>query len=199
MKPSTLLLMPAIALLLTACGSAPRERMYSMSAAQGVAPAAPQAAITRRVVIGPVSVPEAVNRVEIVVRRGEHRLELLEFERWAALPPSEIALATAQALEAALADAGTRVAVDAPSIGPPATLRVVIDVQRFDAVLGQSLGFEATWRVIDARGALQASGQTRALEPAPGGAEGLAAAAGRATAQLARQVAAAMAAAPTRP
>lgn len=198
MKPLPHLVLPVLALLLAACGSAPRERLYSMSAAQAAAPAAPPAAITRRVVVGPVSVPEAVNRVEIVVRRGEHRLELLEFDRWAALPPSEIALATAQALEAALADAGTRVVVDAPSIGPPATQRVVIDVQRFDAVLGQSLGFEAAWRVIDARGALQASGQTRVLEPAPGGAESLAAAAGRATTQLARQVAATIAA-PTRP
>jgi uncharacterized protein len=200
MKHSAAFLLLSAALLIGGCGSAPRERYYSMAPAPTAAPAGAASVVTRRVVVGPVSVPESINRVEIVVRRGEHRLELLEMQRWAAPPASEVANATAQALEAALAQPGTRVVVDGATIGPAAAQRVVIDVQRFDAVLGQRLAFEASWRVLDAKGAQLASGQTRVIEPATadasgglnGEAEAIAAAAGRAVAQMARQIALAM-------
>lgn len=201
MKPRAPFLLLSAALL-AGCGSAPRDRYYSMTSAQSAGPAVPTAPITRRVVVGPVSVPEAVHRVEIVVRRGEHRLEVLDHERWAALPSNEIAHATAQTLEAALADPGTRVMVDSATIGPAAAQRVVIDVRRLDAVLGQSLAFDASWRVLDAKGKMLVSGQTRVIEAAVGkadaGAEAIAAAAGRAVAQMAREIAAALPAS-TRP
>ena len=202
MKPCAPLLLLSAALLVVGCGSAPRERYYSMAPAQTAGPANPTSAITQRIVVGPVSVPESINRIEIVVRRGEHRLELLELQRWAALPPSEVANATAQALEVALAQPGTRVMVDSAAIGQGPSQRVVIDVQRFDALLGQSLAFDASWRVLDAKGVALASGQTRVVEPASGDAEAIAAAAGRAIAQMARQIAAALpapATAATRP
>ena len=205
MKPCARLLLLSAAMLVVGCGSTPpRERYYSMAPVQAAAPGGSATVITRRVVVGPVSVPESINRVELVVRRGEHRLELLELQRWAALPTSEVAHATAQALEAALADPATRVMVDSATIGPAAAQRVVIDVQRFDALLGQSLAFDASWRVLDTKGVLLASGQTRVVEAAKasadsavnGEAEAVAAAAGRAIGQMARQIATALPAAP---
>ena len=72
----------------------------------------------------------------------------------------------------------------------------MIDVRRFDAVLGESLAFDASWRVLDAKGKMPVSGQARVIKPAIGkadaDAEAIAAAAGRAAAQMAREIAAAL-------
>lgn len=160
-------------------------------------PAGLATAIMRRLAVCPVSVPESNNRIEIVVRRGERRLELLDLRRWAALAPSEVTNAGAPALEVALAYPGTRVRVDGATIGTSAAQRVAIDVQHFDVLLGLRLVFDTSWPVLDAKSALLGSSQTRRGEPAMvsadgavnGEAEAIAAAAGHVIGRMTNQIA----------
>lgn len=130
------------ALCLAACGSSPAVRLYTL-APDGV-PAAGGAA-SPTVVIGPVSLPEAVDRLQIVRRAAGNRSEPADGHRWAGAFRSEIAsrLAATVAREAGLARV---VATPQNSIARP-DLVVPVDVQRFDADGFVSVTLDAVWSV----------------------------------------------------
>ena len=65
----------AAALLACACGSEPRIDFYSLaSPPAAAAPTAP--ASTLSIHVGPVTVPDAVDRSQMVVRRDDNRVEI---------------------------------------------------------------------------------------------------------------------------
>src|SRR6187455_1372160 len=70
----------ALALLLAACGSTPKESFYTLSAPPPVEPAGQP---TLAVVVGPVTVPEAVDRTPMVVRTGPNQVDIEDLHRWA--------------------------------------------------------------------------------------------------------------------
>src|SRR5215218_6635492 len=86
----------AMTMLLAACGSTPKDRFYTLAPASTLAPAATASAPARYgVAIGPVRVPEALDRTQMVVREGPNRVEILDQHRWAGSLRSEIARALA--------------------------------------------------------------------------------------------------------
>jgi uncharacterized lipoprotein YmbA len=96
------------------------------------------------VVVGPVTIPEAVDRPQLVVRHNTVRLVALEQERWAeplreAIPRvlSEVIgskLPTASVTRFAAAPATTRWDV-----------RVLVNVTRFEAIAGERVIIETHW------------------------------------------------------
>ena len=70
----------AASLLLAACGSTPRESYYTLSASPAPAPAAGASPVS--VTIGPVVVPEAVDRSPMVVRTGPNEVSIDDLHRW---------------------------------------------------------------------------------------------------------------------
>ncbi len=80
-------LVSVLATLLAGCGSSPTANFYTLSA--GAAPA-PPTATTYRIAVGPVTVPEVVDRPQIVVRVGANRVTIAELHRWAEPLKSEI-------------------------------------------------------------------------------------------------------------
>ena len=69
-----------VAAILTGCGSPPKERYYALSVADAMSEAAPAAFA---VAVGPVSVPDIVDRPQMVLRVAANRMELSELNRWA--------------------------------------------------------------------------------------------------------------------
>lgn len=75
----------AMAVMLSACigGSSPATRFYSLEPAQ---PTVAVGQIDHRsavaLVVGPVTLPEALNRPHMVIRDGGHLLHLSEFDQW---------------------------------------------------------------------------------------------------------------------
>ena len=71
-------------LLLAACGTSEPSRLYTLSAlpdrSEGAAVAR---AATPAVGVGPVTLPQYLDRPQIVERTGPNRLEIAEFDRWA--------------------------------------------------------------------------------------------------------------------
>jgi hypothetical protein len=143
--------------------------------------------------VGPVSVPASVDRPEFVVQIAPHRVEVDEFNRWAAPLGEGIARTVAGDLAALL---GTPDVATAPFANFDPAYRVTINVQRFDSVQGESALLEAVWTVRSTAGGATRSGRTLAREVLEGqGFDAFAAAHSRALARLSADIAAAIRAA----
>ena len=84
----TLSLIFAAVLLVSACGSSPPVRYYTLSTASVATPEDP--ADARILGLGPLNVPEYLNRTQIVTRGNGAELIVHEFSHWA--EPLDMAL-----------------------------------------------------------------------------------------------------------
>jgi uncharacterized lipoprotein YmbA len=185
-------LLLSLAVLVTAagCGRSPMSRFYVLSS---IATADGSPVARYAVAVGPVSVPGAVDRPQLVVQTSPNNVALDEFNRWASPLADEIARTVAGNLTTLL---GTpRVASGAlPNLD--ASYRVAIDVQRFESAPGTAATLDAVWTVRPALGSPSRSGRTVAVEPVDDpGMDALVAAHDRALARLSGDIASAIRAA----
>jgi len=182
--------------LCAGCGSPPKERFYTLAPAPAAMPAAATAQPRISVAIGPVKVPDAVDRPQMVVREGPNRVEILEQQRWAGTLRSEIARALVAGVGERLPD--VQVSAGDSQAARSAGYRVAVDVERFDAVLNDSVSIQALWTLRQDSGAQVASGRFSGSEPTGSGAyDAIAAAYGRTLAGMSEVIANAVRAAPT--
>jgi len=175
------------AVMATGCGRTARSKFYTLESL-----ATPDAGPLARyaVIVGPVTVPAAVDRPEMVMQVGPNRVTVDEFNRWAAPLDQSIARTVAGDLTALL---GTpRVATGLLANFEPA-YRVTIEVQRFDSIPGQEAALDAIWVVRRTKNGETWSGRTVAREPVQSASiDAVAAAHSRALATLSGDVAAAI-------
>ncbi len=119
--------------------------------------AAATAALSLSLSIGPVSVPESVDRPQFVVRDGPTEQRLLEQRRWSQSLPREIDGALRAHLARRLP--GARITIAGQSAAAEAQWRLALDVQRFEATRGRDTVFEALWTLRDRNGAPIDSGR----------------------------------------
>jgi uncharacterized protein len=186
MARRTAYLMVSIALVaaVTAgCASAP-ARFYSLDSTATPDGAAP---VNYPIMVGPVSVPAAVDRPEFVVQTAPNRVDVDEFNRWAAPLNDAVAQVVAGDLVKLL---GTTDVASAPMANFAPAYRVTIDIQRFDSVPSQAALVEAVWTVHSTAGGETRSGRTVAREAVAGeGFDALAAAHSRALAKMSGDIA----------
>ena len=94
--------------------------------------------------VGSVAVPAAVDESEFVVQVAPNRVEVDEFNRWAAPLSDSIARAVAGDLAVQL---GTPEVTTAGLANFSPDYVVTIDVLRFESVRGQAATIEAVWTV----------------------------------------------------
>jgi len=183
-------LMIPIALMAAAassCGTTAPSRFYTLgatAASDGTAP------VNYPIMVGPVSVPGAVDRPQFVLQAAPNRVDVDEFNRWAAPLNDAIAQVVAGDLVNLL---GTPNVAAAPMANFDPAYRVTIDVQRFESVPGQSALVEAVWTVRRTAGGETRSGRTVAREAVQGdGFDALAAAHSRALAKMSGDIAVAI-------
>jgi uncharacterized lipoprotein YmbA len=171
-----------------ACGcSTTPARFYTLdsTATPDGAPAAHTA-----VMVGPVTVPASVDQPEFVIQIASNRVELDEFNRWAAPLNDGIARAVAGDLVVLL---GTPDVATAPMANFSAAYSVTINVQRFESTRGEGALLDAVWAVHQTAGGATRSGRTVAQEAAQGdGYDALSAAHSRALARMSGDIAAAI-------
>lgn len=173
------------AMLLAGCGSSPEPRYYALST---LAPPPSQTRGGGSIEIGPVTVPDMVDRAQIVTRVGERQLQIAEQARWIEPLRNEIARVVADDLAAA---SGRPVAAWPQSAGLADPLRIALDVQRFESASDTVL-IETVWTLRPPQGAPR-SGRSIVTEPVQGaGYDALAAAHSRALAQLSSDIMAAI-------
>jgi uncharacterized lipoprotein YmbA len=178
-----------LATLLAACGltgTSPEPRFYTL--ASEPPPPAAASASTYLVVVGPVTIPQVVDRPQIVTRSAGNRVELAEFARWAAPLRSEIPRVIADNL-ARLLDGARTATMEQRAAGAP-DYRVVIDVQRFDSST-EGATIQASWSVRT-KDATALAGRSIVTEPGGAGHAALVAAHSRALGKIAAEIAAAI-------
>lgn len=176
-------------LALCGCAGSPREHFYTLTAvATRPEMAPPTVPATSRLSVGPVTIPEIVDRPQLVVRRGANQVEILEQHRWAQSLASDIAGVLAANLATLLPQAAVTTHDSLASAG--ADTRVGVDIVRFDAVPEEAVTVQARWTVRTARSVKDQLMSATLREPvhAPGG-EALAAAFDRALARLSAEIA----------
>ena len=174
----------ALVLLLAACGSTPKESFYTLSAPEPVA--TPEAA-TLSVLVGPVTVPESVDRTPMVIRTGPNQVDIADLHRWA--EPLKAAIPRVLAAHLARALPGTRVSASRQaSSGPDADYRVVVDVSLFESSFAEGATLEAAWAISGKGGTQRGRTVVREAAPTPDP-SGIAAAHSRAIEKLAGEIA----------
>jgi uncharacterized lipoprotein YmbA len=172
------------------CGASPAARFYTLDA---TATADGSPAANYAVLVGPVSVPGSVDRPQFVVQVAPNRVEIDEFNRWAAPLNDGIARVVAGDLSALL---GTPDIAAGPIVNFNPAYRVTIDVQRFESIQAEAVIIDAVWAVRPTAGGDTRSGRTLARETVHGqGYDALAAAHSRALARVSTDIAAAIRAA----
>jgi uncharacterized lipoprotein YmbA len=173
--------------LFPACGSPPKEHFYTLTASAGSALGA-LPILDYSVAVGPVLVPDAVDRPQFVLRMPGSEVRIAEQARWAEPLKEGIARAVAANLAHALENG--RVSPRAqPATGEP-DYRVILDVQRFDSVPGEAATLEVMWTVRGVKSGEQNTGRVRVKEPVTGaGYDALVAAHARALAGVSRGIA----------
>jgi len=175
-----------LGLILAACGGAPKDNYYMLTA-----PTAPPGVTgSVSVFVGPVLVPEGVDRAPMLIRMGPNQLDVRDDHRWAEPLKNAIPRVVSENLMRELGT--TRVSWTRIGASQPADFKVAIDVQRFDSSFDEGAAIEAAWIVTPAKGPAR-SGRSSIREPAPSkDPAGVAAAHSKALERLAKEIAASL-------
>jgi uncharacterized lipoprotein YmbA len=172
-----------IAVLAAGCASSP-ARFYTLSAT-----AAPSAAASKiSVAVGPVTIPPAVDRPQIVVSTSANQVTLDDFNRWASPLQDNLGSVIAENLVALL---GTpRVTLFPQTLGADVDYRVQIEIRNFESTPEKSAALDAVWTVRRTKDGKTETGRTSVRENvADSGYEALAAAHSRGVARLSQDIA----------
>lgn len=178
-----------LALALGGCGSTPKTSFYTLGAAPAAAerPAAPVQP-TYRVAVGPVTVPDMVDRPQLVMRVATNQVTLLDQHHWAEPLRSEIPRVMAANMARQLPDA--QVSAHARSGGSEPDYRVRVDINEFESAPGDGVRLEALWVVQRGAAGESRLGRSAIRLPASGsGYDALVAAHSQALARMSRDIA----------
>jgi len=181
-----------VVLTLAACAGSQPSRFYILNALSGPGKqeqaAAPATGIS--VGVGPVKIPEYLDRVQIVTRSTSNTLQLAEFDRWAEPLDRSLPRMLAENLSVLL-PADTVAAFPWPG-SARVDYQVVVEVIQFDGILGQKAWLEARWTILSEGGKLVRLRRNASIGEPVGDAshEALVSAWSRALAGLSREIAA---------
>lgn len=176
--------------LAQACASSPPMHFYTLSAETSGSPPPIQPGKDRRIVVGPVSIPDVVDRPQIVVRSGPNQVTLVDDHRWAEPLKSDVTRVIAENI-GRLVGSG-RVWAYPENAGGPLDYRVLVAIQFFESTPGRDVAIDALWTVqpLSQPEAESKSGRSRVEEPITGnGYEAIVAAHSRALGVVSREIA----------
>jgi uncharacterized lipoprotein YmbA len=167
--PLTILL---AAVLFAGCrGSTPQVEFYALNSPSGITPIAnPADAYAYQGIsigVGPVSIPEVLDRPQIVTRRGPNKLNVDDFHRWASRLEDNFARVLAKNISLLLPTDQVAVYPWDPGFKPQ--YQVTLDIQHFEGQWGREVLLEVFWKVIEAQGKTALNiRKTVVKEPLPG-------------------------------
>lgn len=189
MNRIVLIIFCMLAIIATGCASTKPSQFYMLSSQ--AMPVAASSSAKYSISVGPVTVPAAVDRPQIVVRTGPNQVFIAEFDRWASPLKGDIARVVAENLISLL---GTpQVSIFPQATAAEASYQVVIDVLHFESEPGKAATLDALWTVTSRKDDKSYSSRTTITEPVKdGGYAELVAAHSRAIGRLSGEIAAAI-------
>jgi hypothetical protein len=148
---SRLVVLLACVLLMTGCARTPPVIYYQLSAVDSGPAAAGASPIGEATIgLGPVLLPEFLDRPHIVIREGANRLQLTEGHRWAEPLAGNIARVLRENLAARLA---TERIVHYPwSKGAAIDYQIVVEMIRFEGEGYKEAHLAAVWSIQGRKG-----------------------------------------------
>ena len=178
----------ALFLLLAACPRTPPAAYYQLAAVDPGRPITVSAALGEAVIgLGPIRLPEYLDRPQIVTREGTSLLHLAEGNRWAEPLTAAIPRAMRENLATALA---TERILNFPW-NQEVDYQISIEIVRFEGIASEVAHLEAIWSIQDSQGTIVVP-QRRSEHQAPvapSGSEGLVEALSRALALFSWEIA----------
>ena len=123
-------------------------------------------ASTLSVVVSAATVPELIDRPQIVVRGGANQVDIDEFSRWAEPLKNQIPRVIAADLAQLLNS--RRVSVYPDAGNPAGAYRIRANVERFDALPGEAVIVDVVWTVLPPGKGAPISGRSTVREPLTG-------------------------------
>jgi uncharacterized lipoprotein YmbA len=152
-----------LAVLVSGCANSPQAKFYTLSVQGQQERAQTTAPVT--IAIEAVTVPDLVDRPQIVVRIGATQVGIDEFARWA--EPLKAQITRVLAADLAQSVPGALVS-SYPQWAEGQTYRVSVDVQSFESTPGDSAAIAVLWTVRPPETGEAVSGRSTVHEPAGG-------------------------------
>ncbi len=181
----------ALALLLSACGSSPPSRFYTLDP---VPPARPAVTSSGPAVeVDRVTLPESLDRLSVVTQIAPNRINVSDQDRWAAPLDGMTRRALASDLELRLPGRTVRMPGDPASHGP--AIKVTVNIRRFIGDQAGRVVLDADWAATqDGRPFLPSRQETISVQAGSAQAGAISAAMSQALATLSDRIAAGIAA-----
>jgi len=181
----------ALGLVLTlwGCASSPPSQFFTLSGidAPGITPVA---RTEYAILVGPATLPESVDRPQLVLRLSENRVTIVEEARWAEPLAGAIPSVIAQDLAQLLSSSRVMAYPQSPE---GFDYQVLLEILRFDSALDDAATLEVAWTLRSANGGDPRFGRTLVRERVDAaGYEALVAAHSRALRALSAEIAAAI-------
>jgi len=178
-----------LGLVLAGCATSPPARYYTLAPLQP--PAVKAVSVpTFTVAVGPVIIPDLLQRPQIATRTNDQQISFSDFHRWAGALADETKRVLVVNLNGLLAGMRAAVSTDDMAIDPD--FRVVVNMNRFDGLPGSSVWLNAVWTIKEQKGKMAIAVNQSVIEEQVSGLEylDLVSAQSRAIGQLSRAIAA---------
>ena len=143
-----ILLVIMVGLLFSGCGTSPGAKFYTLTPViqQKQETSGGTAVAAQPVAIGPVEIPEYLDRPEIVTRADQNQLVLSELNLWGGILKADVNRVLIENISSFLASDGIQVVTW--KIGIADAQRVPVQIVRFDGVPSDNIILKARWTVI---------------------------------------------------
>jgi uncharacterized lipoprotein YmbA len=140
-------------MLVTGCAATTAPtRFYSLNSAAGPEKQGRAASIDNDIAIGvgPIEIPDYLDRPHIVTRVGKNELKISDFEKWAGSFKNDVTRVLAENLSILLST--DRVYTHPVKSHIPLEYQVTVSIIRFDGEPGGNILFKAHWYVLEGNG-----------------------------------------------
>ncbi len=138
--------------ILSGCAGSPPAKFYQLNSLQNKPLITGDAPLERNLIIaiGPVRIPDYLDRPQIVTRAGKNELRISEFDRWAGSLDSDVTRAIVEDVSSLLpADRFSVVRwIPYQESQSSAQYRIELLVERFEGTPGDSVLMKARWVVF---------------------------------------------------
>ncbi len=147
-----LFILTLLVMILTGCASSPASKFYQLNPVQNTTSVTSDGSPDQIqvIAIGPVRIPDYLDRPQIVTRSGKNELKLSEFDRWAGSLESDVNRVLVEDISSLLPADRFSVVRWTPYLESqvPASYRVEVLVERFEGTLGDSALLKVQWGVL---------------------------------------------------
>jgi uncharacterized lipoprotein YmbA/ABC-type transporter Mla MlaB component len=138
-------------LLFAGCASTKQSRFYTLDIGKSSGIQQPSSVGKLSIALGPVEIPDYLDRPQIVIRTSNNELMVSEFDRWAGSLQSDTARVLTEALALLLSERA--VSVSSWEWSGRSDCRISVDIRRFDIMPDGNVLINAQWSILGKDGA----------------------------------------------